>query len=61
MGGIPKSEADKLTYWQFTALRHEWEKRHRSEKDEPMPLPDPEFVRQRQEELLALGIVGKAH
>lgn len=57
MMGVSPSEAGRLTYWQFTALRSEWNDRH--EKDDPntpMEPPDEEFVRQRQAELAEVGI-----
>jgi len=59
MGGIPPSEAGRLTYWQFTAMRYEWDKRHpRDDADGPVELPDEGFVAQRQRELRELGIAG---
>jgi len=61
MGGIPPSEAKRLTYWEFTAMRHVWNLRHPTDDgDEPAPLPDEDFVRQSQAELLASGIAGRA-
>lgn len=61
MGGIPPSEAKRLTYWEFTAMRHVWNLRHKTDDDEKMPLPDEAFVRERQAELLELGIAGTQH
>ena len=62
MGGIPPSEAKALTYWEYTALRHEWNERHKSEGDlEPVEAPTEEFVRARQAELAELGISGTKH
>lgn len=59
MGGIPPSEAGRLTYWQFTAMRHEWDQRHKSDDDnEAVEPPSEEFVRERQAELRELGIAG---
>lgn len=58
--GIGHEEAKRLTWWELTALRHEWEQRHKSD-DEPMPLPDEDFVRARQAELVATGIAGTRH
>lgn len=62
MGGLPPSEAKRLTYWEFTALRHEWNERHKSPEDaEAVKPPSVDFVRQRQQELLSLGISGSKH
>jgi hypothetical protein len=62
MGGLPPSEAKRLTYWEFTALRHEWNQRHKADDEggsvEP---PTVEFVRARQAELVASGIAGTKH
>lgn len=62
MGGIQPSEAKRLTYWEFTALRYEWNDRHKApdEQDGVTP-PTVEFVRARQAELHALGISGTQH
>lgn len=64
MGGVPPSEADRLTMWQYTAMRTLWNRRHKSgnddEGDERVEAPDADFVRQRQAELLLLGIAGSA-
>lgn len=65
LGGIQPSEADKLTIWQFTAMRTLWNRRHKSDTNdddgEPVKRPDADFVRQRQEELRQLGIAGSVH
>ena len=63
MMGIPPSEAKRLTYWEFTAMRHEWNVRHRSDEADggPVQAPSEEFVRAAQLELAELGISGKAH
>lgn len=63
MGGIPPSEAKRLTYWEFTALRYEWNERHKRDGDdgEPVEAPSEEFVRERQAELYELGIAGTVH
>lgn len=59
MGGIQPSEAKRLTYWEFTAMRHAWNFRHKTDDaDAPMPLPDEDYVRERQAELRELGIAG---
>lgn len=59
--GIPPDQARRLTYWEFTAMRWGWEKRHRVEgDDEPVELPTEDFVRQRQRELAELGISGRS-
>lgn len=60
--GIPPDQARRLTYWEYTALRHGWEVRHPApdgSDDEPVELPDEDYVRQRQAELAALGISGE--
>lgn len=61
MGGLPPSEAKRLTYWEFTALRHEWNKRHNSDDADGVTPPSVDFVRERQAELHALGISGTKH
>lgn len=62
MGGLAPSEAKRLTYWEFTALRFAWNERHKAEPDggavEP---PTADFVRARQAELAELGIAGTKH
>jgi hypothetical protein len=60
MMGIPPDQARRLTYWEFTAMRHEWNERHKIDGDdgEPVEPPSEDFVRQRQAELAALGISG---
>lgn len=61
MGGIQPSEAKRLTLWEFTAMRHNWNERHKSPDDDgDVELPSEEFVRAAQEELVALGIAGRA-
>lgn len=63
MNGIGPEEAGRMTYWQYTAMRHVWNERHRLEGDDDtaIELPDVEFVRERQKELARLGITGKVH
>ena len=60
--GIPPSEAKRLTYWEFTAMRHTWNQRHKTDDKDggPATPPSEEFVRARQAELLASGIAGSA-
>lgn len=61
MGGVQPSEAKRLTYWEFTAMRHEWNLRHKRPGDddgEPIEPPTPEYVKERQAELAELGISG---
>lgn len=61
--GIGPREADRLTYWQYTALRHEWNERHKTpdaEGGEPVEPPTVETVRAAQAELFELGIAGRA-
>jgi hypothetical protein len=60
--GISPGDAKRLTYWEFTAMRHGWEQRHKTEEmdGEPAEPPTEEFVRERQAELAALGISGGA-
>ena len=58
---IPPRDAERLTLWEFTAMRTVWNKRHKatSEGDDgPVEIADVDFVRARQEELVALGIAG---
>lgn len=57
MGGIQPSEAKRLTYWEFTAMRHQWNEAHKSGDDhEPVELPSVEYVLAAQAELRELGI-----
>jgi hypothetical protein len=60
MMGIPPSEAKRLTYWEFTAVRATWNERHESgtPTGEPAEPPSEDFVRARQRELVTLGISG---
>lgn len=62
MGGIAPADAKRLTYWEYTALRHVWNERHRPPDDdgEPVAPPDENYVREAQAELRELGIAGKA-
>lgn len=61
--GVPPSEAGRLTYWQFTAMRAIWNERHADNEPggEPVEPPSEEFVRARQAELSELGISGTKH
>lgn len=59
--GVPPDQARRLTYWEYTALRHGWNERHKGPDDEPVERPTAEFVRQRQQELYDSGIAGTAH
>lgn len=62
MMGIPPSEAKRLTYWEFTAMRHGWNERHKPPAEAgEVEAPSVEFVRARQAELHALGISGTQH
>lgn len=64
MMGIPPGEAKRLTYWEFTAMRHEWNERHKTDDDranDPVAPPSVEQVRAAQAELAALGISGTKH
>lgn len=63
MMGLQPSEAKRLTYWEFTAMRHEWNERHKTADEEggEVEPPSVEFVRERQAELAALGISGTRH
>lgn len=57
MGGIQPSEAKRLTYWEFTAMRHKWNEAHKSDNDNsPVEMPSEAFVREAQAELRELGI-----
>lgn len=63
MGGIQPSEAKRLTYWEFTAMRHTWNARHKRPGDDdglPLPLPGEDDVREAQAELYELGIAGRS-
>jgi hypothetical protein len=62
MMGISPAEADRLTLWQYTALRWEWNERHKSPDElEAVEPPDIEMVKARQRELYDLGIAGTRH
>lgn len=63
MMNVPPSEAGRLTYWQFTAMRAIWNERHDTDAPdgEPVEPPSEEFVRRRQAELDELGISGTRH
>jgi hypothetical protein len=62
MGGIPPSEAKRLTYWEFTAMRHTWNERHKRPGDDTTPATPPSEadVREAQAELYELGIAGRS-
>lgn len=51
LGGIQPSEAARLSMYEFTAMRTIWNRRHDngdSQNDnEPLELPDADFVRER--------------
>jgi len=57
MMGVPPDVADRLSYYQFTALRRTWNVRHKTDDDDIKP-PSADFVRARQAELQELGISG---
>ncbi len=61
MGGVQPSEAKRLTYWEFTAMRSQWNERHQRDDDKggPVEPPSEEFVRMAQAELAELGISGR--
>lgn len=63
MMGFGPFEAGRLTYWQYTAMRHVWNTRHDSTDDSggDIELPSVDFVKQKQAELVALGIAGTRH
>jgi len=62
MMGIPPSEAKRLTYWEFTAMRYSWNERHKLPTEGgDVETPSVEFVRARQAELHDLGISGTQH
>lgn len=58
MMGIGPGDAGRLTYWQYTAMRHVWNERHRSdeEPDDEIEAPSVEFVLDRWAQLEAAGI-----
>lgn len=62
MMGLAPRDVDRLTYWQFTALRHEWNERHKSDDPDgdPVVAPTVDHVRASQADLLARGIAGSA-
>lgn len=63
MMGIGPGDAGRLTYWQYVAMRHEWNVRHRLDGDaeDDIEAPDLQFVLERQKELERLGISGSIH
>lgn len=63
MMGIGPTEAGRMTYWQYTAMRHVWNDRHRLDGDaeDDIEAPGLEFVLERQKELERLGISGSIH
>lgn len=64
MMGIGPGEAGRLTYWQYTAMRHVWNVRHRPDDavdDDDIEPPTVEFVRERMAMLEAAGISGTRH
>ncbi len=64
MNGIGPEEAGRMTYWQYTAMRHVWNARHRSpdeSDDEDIELPTVDYVRERMAMLEAAGISGTRH
>lgn len=62
MGGIQPSEAKRLTYWEFTAMRYHWNAAHHVDNpNEPVEPPSEETVREAQAELRELGISGRVH
>lgn len=62
MGGVQPSEAKRLTYWEFTAMRYLWNERHKRTDGagEPVEPPSEAYVREAQLELEELGISGRA-
>lgn len=63
MMGIGPGDAGRLTYWQYTAMRHVWNVRHRStdETGGDIETPTEDFVKARAARLVALGIAGTRH
>lgn len=63
MMGVSVADANRLTYWQYTAMRHVWNERHRSTDDSggAIETPTEDFVRERHAELARLGIAGTRH
>lgn len=63
MMGIGPADAGRLTYWQYTAMRHVWNERHRSTNDAggDIDLPTEDFVKARAAHLVAQGIAGTRH
>lgn len=58
MMGVGPTDAGKLTYWQYSAMRYVWNARHKS-PDESVEPPTEADVRARMAELQALGIAGR--
>lgn len=63
MMGIGPTDAGRLTYWQYTAMRHVWNERHRpaDEVDDEIEAPEVDFVLERWARLEAAGISGTRH
>lgn len=64
MMGVGPSEAGRMTYWQYTAMRHVWNARHKPEgadDEDNVEPPSVEFVRERMAMLEAAGISGSTH
>lgn len=62
MNGIGPEEAGRMTYWQYTAMRHVWNERQRlDDGPDDDNVPDVEFVRERMEMLARAGISGTRH
>lgn len=62
MMGIGTSDARRLTLWEYSAMRHVWNERHKTDEErDAVEAPSVEFVRQRQRELAELGISGTKH
>lgn len=62
MMNMGPADAERLTYWQFTAMRHIWNERHKSaDDDDDIEPPDLDFVKMRHEALIDAGIAGTKH
>lgn len=55
MGGMPPSEAKRLTLWEYQALLHNWEQAHSTGEEKPEP-PSIEETERRRQALEARGV-----
>jgi hypothetical protein len=62
MMNLGKADADRLTLYEFTAMRTIWNDRHKPDdpEGEPVEPPSAEAVKAAQAELYELGIAGRS-